>query len=96
MHAVGRYLADMAEGQNIIELSDILRGDARMFSFEIRREDECTLKEFSLPGDARVVCYYRNGDEFRFADEKTRLSAGDQVVVLTRARHLPQLRERFH
>ena len=29
MHMVGRYLADMAEGQNIIELADILRGVAR-------------------------------------------------------------------
>ena len=37
MHTVGRYLADMAEGQNIIEISDILRGEARIYSFRVRR-----------------------------------------------------------
>lgn len=95
MHTVGRYLADMAEGQNIIELSDILRGDARIFSFRVTEEEAVRVSELSLPESARAICIYRNGDEFLFAETDTRLKAGDEVILLTRARELKGLRARF-
>mgnify|MGYP001767163242 CR=1 FL=1 len=95
MHMVGRYLADMAEGQNIIELADILRGDARVFSFVCRGSEEVRVADLPLPADTRAICFYRNGASFRFADPDTRLATGDQVVLLTRARHLGELRERL-
>jgi trk system potassium uptake protein TrkA len=95
MHTVGRYLADMAEGQNIIELSDILRGDARIFSFRVTEEEAVRVSELSLPESARAICIYRNGDEFLFAETDTRLKAGDEVILLTRARELKELRTRF-
>jgi trk system potassium uptake protein len=95
MHTVGRYLADMAEGQNIIELSDILRGDARIFSFPVTEAEAVRVSELSLPQSARAICVYRNGDEFLFAEADTRLKAGDEVILLTRARDLRELRERF-
>jgi trk system potassium uptake protein TrkA len=95
MHTVGRYLADMAEGQNIIELSDILRGEARIFSFRVTEPEAVRISELALPDTARAICIYRNGNELLFAEADTRLKTGDEVVVLTRARNLKGLRERF-
>jgi len=95
MHTVGRYLADMAEGQNIIEISDILRGEARIFSFRVSEGQAVPVTDLALPSAARAVCIYRNGDEFLFAEQDTRLKPGDEVVVFTRASALKVLRERF-
>jgi len=95
MHTVGRYLADMAEGQNIIELSDILRGEARIFSFRVAEAQAVPISELSLPDTVRAICIYRNGDELLFAEADSRLKAGDEVVLLTRAKNLKGLRERF-
>jgi trk system potassium uptake protein TrkA len=95
MHTVGRYLADLAEGQDIIALSDILRGDTRVFSFQAKTADAVAVEALDLPKDARVICLYRNGDTLAFADPDTRIRVGDEVVVLTRARVMRTLRERF-
>jgi trk system potassium uptake protein TrkA len=95
MHTVGRYLADLAEGRDIPLVSDILRGDARVFSFRVGEEQASPVADLALPQAARVICVYRNGDELLLAEPDTRLEAGDEVVVLTRARHLEALRERF-
>jgi trk system potassium uptake protein TrkA len=95
MHTVGRYLADLAEGQDIIALSDILRGDTRVFSFRASDAEAGTIEALDLPDDARVICLYRDGDTLAFADPDTRIHAGDEVVLLTRTRVLKALRERF-
>ena len=95
MHTVGRYLADMAEGQDIIELSDILRGDTRIFSFRATSTESVRVDALDLPSEARVICIYRNGIDLRFADPDTVIKEGDQVVLLTRARELKSLEERF-
>jgi len=95
MHTVGRYLADMAEGQNVIELSDVLRGEARILSFSVTEAEAVRIGELSLPQTARAVCVYRNKDELLFAEVDTRLETGDEVILLTRARDLKELRERF-
>ena len=94
MRTVGRYLADMAEGQDTIELSDIFKGEARVFSFHARGVDERPVADLDLPAGARIICYYRDG-ELQLPDADTRLQAGDEVVVLTRFRYLHALRERF-
>jgi trk system potassium uptake protein TrkA len=95
IHMVGRYLADMAEGQNMIELADLLRGNARVFSFRVKAEEEGAIADLGLPDAARPICLYRNGDDFLFADADTHLQRGDQVVLLTELRTLKGLRERF-
>ncbi len=95
MHTVGRYLADLAEGRDISLASDILRGDARVFSFRVGEEQASPVADLALPQAARVICVYRNGDELLLTGPDTRLEVGDEVVVLTRARHLEALRERF-
>jgi trk system potassium uptake protein TrkA len=95
MHTIGRYLADTAEGQNFIELSDILRGDARLFSFRVQDAEAGPCEALSLPDAARVICIYGDGVDLRFADPGAELAVGDEVVILARARTLPELRERF-
>ena len=95
MQTVGRYLADMAEGQDIIELSDILRGDTRIFSFRASAAEAVRIDQLDLPDAARAICIYRNGEELRFADPSTEIQIGDEVVLLTRARVMKPLRERF-
>jgi trk system potassium uptake protein TrkA len=95
MHTVGRYLADMAEGQDIIEISDILRGEARLFSLRVKEDQAVPLGELALPTASRAICIYRNGKEFLFAEPDTRLKVDDEVVVLSRAAALKTLRERF-
>jgi trk system potassium uptake protein TrkA len=95
MHTVGRYLADLAEGQDIIALSGILRGDTRIFSFRASNTEAVMVEALDLPSDARVICLYRNGHSLAFADADTQIHAGDEVVVLTRDRAIKALRTRF-
>jgi len=92
---ISRYLADLVAGQNVLELSTIIKGDARFFSFTARDDDAGrAIGELELPPDTRVVCYYRQS-EFTLAEPDRRLKDGDEVVVLTRSRHLAALRERW-
>jgi trk system potassium uptake protein TrkA len=93
-HTVGRYLADMAEGQDIIEISDILRGEARIYSFRVREDQTVPLADLDLPSAARAICVYRNGEGFLFAEPDTRLRVDDEVVILARGGALTTLRER--
>jgi trk system potassium uptake protein len=95
MHTVGRYLADMAEGQDIIEISDILRGEARIYSFRVKEEQAVPVADLDLPSAARAICIYRNGEDFLFAEPDTRLRVDDEVVILARGGALKTLRERF-
>lgn len=91
---ISRYLADMAVGVDIVELSTIVKGEARYLSFVIKKGDDGTVEALGLPDDARVVCVYRDG-EMMFTESDTRLHEGDEVVLLTHSRHLADLRERW-
>lgn len=91
---IGRYLADMATGQDLLELSAIIKGDARMLSFAVREEDQGTVQELALPAGARVVCLYRD-DEFILTDDDTKLKKGDEIVVLTQRGKVDELLERW-
>jgi trk system potassium uptake protein TrkA len=91
---ISRFLTDMVGGQDILELSIMIKGDARVFSFVTREEDEGEVAGLQLPETARVICYYREG-KFNLADEKSKLKKGDEVVVLTHRENLDKLKERW-
>lgn len=91
---IGRYLADMAGGIDIAELSTLIKDDARMFSFVAGPDESVKIGELALPAAARVICYYRE-DRFHLAGPDDRLKKGDEVVVLTRKDNLQELRERW-
>ncbi len=91
---IGRYLADLFEGRDPLELSTLIRDEARSFSFVAREEDADTVAALALPELSRVICLYRD-DKFILPDADTRLKAGDEVVVLTHRKHLEELAQRW-
>lgn len=91
---ISRYLADMVAGLDILELSTVVKGEARFFLFTVAREDAGRVGDIALPAHARIVWYYRNG-VFDLADESTKLHVGDEAVILTHSRHIAELRRRW-
>jgi trk system potassium uptake protein TrkA len=89
-----RYLADMVEGLDILELSTVIKGEARFFSFIVDEDKGKTVSELEIPKNAKAVCYYRDG-KFALTDDSTKLAKGDQVVILTHSGSLNDLRERW-
>jgi trk system potassium uptake protein TrkA len=79
---IGRYLADVCEGRNPLEMSVMLRDDARLHSFVLSEDPACSLAELKLPENSRVVCLYRD-DRLLIPLEDTQLEADDEVVVVT-------------
>jgi trk/ktr system potassium uptake protein len=91
---ISRYLQDMVGGGKNVELSTVLKGEARFFTFKVRQEDAVAVKDLALPADARVVMYYRD-EKFAYADDETMLRVGDEVVILTHSRNLSELEKRW-
>jgi trk system potassium uptake protein TrkA len=91
---IGRHLAEMVEGTDPLEISAKIKGDARVFSFIARAEDEQPFGDLKLPDDARVMCVYRD-NAFLLPLPGDRLRTGDEVVLITHVRHLPALDERW-
>lgn len=91
---ISLFLVDMVAGRDIIELSTMIKGNARFFSFFASREDEGDVSGLNLPENARAIFFYR-GDDFLFADRESRIKEGDEVVVLTHSENLEDLKERW-
>lgn len=89
-----RFLADMAAGLDPLELSTMIKGEARFFSFVVGEAEEGPVEKLELPEKARLICYYRDGN-FNLADSDTKIQKGDEAVVLTHSGNLAELRERF-
>jgi trk/ktr system potassium uptake protein len=92
---IGRHLEDLAAGGGgAAELSGAIKGEARLFGFVAGEDDAGAVAELKLPGEARVVCLYRDG-AFALADAETKVRKGDEVVILTHSRNLPALEQRW-
>ncbi|MBN2428833.1 MAG: NAD-binding protein [Deltaproteobacteria bacterium] len=91
---ISRYLEDMVGGTENVELSAVIKDEARFFTFTARKEDAVAAKELKLPTEARAVCYYREG-RFALAEEETALQEDDEVVVLTHSKNMASLQERW-
>lgn len=89
---IGRYLADMFEGRDLLELSGMIKDEARIFSFVVRAEQAGPADTLPLPKDSRIVCLYRGG-KFMLPAEHVSLETGDEVMLITHSRHLPELNE---
>jgi len=92
---ISRYLADMIQGVDIMELSTVMRDTARFFTFVATKEEAGMIKNLDLPDTAKIVCYYREG-RFYLADPETKLKKDDEVVVLTDNDTLAELKERWN
>jgi trk system potassium uptake protein TrkA len=92
---IGRLLADMAEGHDVLELSAAIRGEARIFLFVAGPdEDGVRVDELELPDGAHVALLYRDG-AFVPRDAAKKLREQDELVIVTPNKHLDALRERF-
>ncbi len=91
---ISRHLADMSEGRTRFELSSMIKGEARLFTFVAGEDDAGAVKNLELPDAAAVICYYREG-EFALADADTSLQEGDEVIILTHSGNLEDLRDRW-
>jgi len=94
VRTIGRYLADLFEGHDPLELSTMIRDEARAFSFVAREEDAVALADLGLPDGARVVAIYREG-KFVVPEEDGALKQDDEVVVVTPRKQLAALNERW-
>lgn len=91
---IGRHLADMFDGRDPLELSTMIREEARVFSFVLPDEFEGTIESLELPDDARAVCIYRQ-TKLIIPDETTKLESSDDVVVIAHRDALPTLEKRW-
>jgi trk system potassium uptake protein TrkA len=94
VRTMSQYLENMVIGLDNIELSTILKHDARLFTFVAGKKEANKMSELDLPEDTKVVFFYRD-DQFNFVNEKTSLENGDEVVILTHSKNLPDLNERW-
>ena len=87
---IGRYLADMVEGQDLLALSALIKDEARVFSFVVEAENEGVMNSLNLPDECQVICLYRNG-KFKIPNTDFSFKAEDEVVILTHSRNLSYL-----
>lgn len=91
---IGRFLADKIYGQDLLDLSAMIKHEARVFSFVAHDKDAVAISELALPDRTRVICVYRDND-FLLPDDDTRLKVDDEVVLITHSKQLAELNERW-
>lgn len=89
-----RYLEDMVGGSESIELSTVIKDEARFFTLIAGDEDAVGPADLDLPSEARVICYYRDG-KFAHAGADTKFAKGDEIIILTHSKNIPDLQERW-
>jgi len=92
---IARHLADMCAGRNPLELSAVIKGEARIFSFVTREEDEGPISDLNLPAGSRVMFLYRK-EKFILADANTSLHKDDEVVIISHSKVLSELEARWN
>lgn len=92
---IGRYLADMASGIDVLELSSLIKGEARCLMVKIDEDTRGKVEDLDLPDEARAICFYREG-EFKLTSADTKLQLADEVIILTHSKHLAELTRRFN
>lgn len=91
----GRLLADIFEGRDPLELSTMIREQARAVSFVARETDEGAVDALELPEKSRVVCVYRDG-QLIIPSGNTGLKTKDEVIVITHRDNLDAFRKRVN
>lgn len=91
---ISRHLVDMLHGQDALEISAMIKNDARLFSFVAREDDTGTVEDLDLPKSAGVICLYRDG-EFKLTDKSSEIKQHDEVIILTHSDDLTELQKRW-
>lgn len=82
VRTVSRRLAEMVEGRDTLELSNLIKEDARLFSILVQENQVGPAQRLALPKDARIVWLYRQG-KLHFNSPDLVLKEGDEVVILS-------------
>jgi len=92
---IGRHLADMFEGRDPLELTTMIRDEARVFSFALPDDFEPGMvSSLGLPQGVRMVCAYRQ-DKLIIPESDTKLQPDDDIVVIARRDLIPELVNRW-
>src|SRR6056297_381015 len=91
---ISRYLADTVAGIDILELSSLIKCDARFMMIQIDKTNKGSVADLNLQEGARVIAIYRN-KHFMHVDSDSRLKINDEALILTHSDQLPELKERF-
>lgn len=91
---IGRYLSDLFEGRDPLELSTMIRDEARVFSFVAHEGDVGDIRELALPKQSRVIIIYRE-ENFILPGAEDKIRDGDEVVIITHRKNLQELKERW-
>lgn len=89
-----RYLANIAAGRNILELSAVFRSNVRLFSFVADENNEVPINELDLPKQTRVIFLYRD-NVYQPIDPDSKLKKGDEVVLVTTTDEYEKLHEKW-
>ena len=93
-YTIARYLADLCEGQNPLEVSALVKSDARIFSFVASEQDEISIADLELPEGSRLMFWYRD-EKFMLPSDDSVLKKDDEVVIVSHSEVLPELKERW-
>ncbi|WP_041603550.1 potassium channel family protein [Thioflavicoccus mobilis] len=92
--AVALHLREILRGEQSLELSTVIRGDAAVLSFILGEDDAGPIDELGLADRARVVGLYRD-EQFHLPRARQKLQAGDEVILITYRDEAERLRERW-
>lgn len=91
---IGRYLFEMVEGRDPLELSALIRHDAAVYSFVAGENEAVPVGELDLPKECRVMCVYR-GEELHIPAGDFKLKVDDEVVLFLHIKHIDALKKRW-
>ena len=89
-------IADHARGVHLVNLSPLIRGDARVFTAMVTKQEHIDrpLNELDLPKASLIVAVYR-GDEFFIPKGTMKLKKGDTVTLICEVDALEKLERAF-
>ena len=94
VRTMSQYLENMVRGLDNVELSTALKHDARLFTFVAGKDEMNKIRDLNLPEETEAIFFYRD-EQFNFTDKDTALQKGDEVIVLTHSKNLPELNKRW-
>lgn len=93
--SISRHIENMVAGLEDIELSTLLKGEARLFNFVAGKEEAGDISDLNLPEGAKCIYAYRD-EKFHLMDEETRIKKGDEIVLVTHVDNVAELNKRWN
>lgn len=94
--AAAQRIVNLARGQHLINLSSVVRGNARLYTTTIHQEEHIDklFSELNLPKETLPIGLYRR-EEFLIPTEDIRLLEDDRITLLTQKENISKLEELF-